>query len=183
MLLSLTLAGCVKIETGQTVDEAVESAEQRASRARATWANKFRSASPVQMTQYVAEHFDQTTDMFFRFGRRMIDQWRQGSEGRGVEVKASVMREMIDAWTTAEKPLLVAFEDNLEYGVDQIRQSGFFDERLLRQMGDLVDVYYDVYSAVMYPVGSIEDYDYLLDKKQREAKQASRQFREALESF
>ncbi|MCK4572985.1 MAG: hypothetical protein KAU36_01380 [candidate division Zixibacteria bacterium] len=183
LALLISPAGCVKIETGQTVEEAQQSSEQRAGRLRATWANKLSGATPTELAIYLTDHFDQTTDMFFRYGERMTQQWEAGSEGRGTEIKAAEMRQVIDAWIAGEKPLLKAYEDNLEYGFARIKETGHYDEAMLRQLGALVEKYYEIYSAVFYPVGNLEDYAHKLEQTKYAAKRMSEETRSMLSGF
>jgi hypothetical protein len=63
-----------------------------------------------------------------------------------------------------DMPVIKANEEVLEYGVEEILRSTYFDleiEKLLKQHRDL---YYDVYSAVFYPSGTVDDYEYRMDE-------------------
>lgn len=179
----LCVAGCVRIETGQTVDEAVESSEAKARQIRGSWANKFQTATPVEMAEFLADHYDRVTAVFVRFGHDMVDRWEEGIAGRGEDIAADEMRSMIDRWIHTQKPILTAYEDNLEYGFEQIKLSNHFDERLLDLMNELVDHYYQVYSGAFFPSGSVEDYQYLLEHMNYETQEMSGRFRAALERF
>ncbi len=152
-------SACIRIETGQTSEEAVASSEVRARQTRSQWANRFNSATPRQMADMLVEHARDVTDRYLNYGADVVSRWSEGSTGRGQEITATEMREFVTAWIEVEKPLLIAWEDNLEYGLERIVESGFYDETSRDMFQNLVDRYYDVYSAVFFPSSTVEDYE------------------------
>lgn len=164
----LVISSCgIKIETGQTVDEATDSNEQRASRIRGSWAEQLRNQSPMTMARMVKTHIDSVSAMYIRYGLQIVDQWQQGSEGRGQAVEASEMRKVVDGWLAAEKPILRAYEDNLEYGLRLIRDSRHYDQSVIDQFDQLARGFYDCHSVVFYPNNSVEIYEEELFKSER----------------
>jgi len=153
------LAGCISIETGQTPEEAVASSEARAGHIRSQWANRLNSATPREMADMLLDHVRDVTDRYLAYGADVASRWREGSSGRGQDISASEMREFVAAWIEAEKPLLTAWEENLEYGLERIVESGFYDETSRNLFQRLVDSYYDVYSVVFFPSSTAVDYE------------------------
>lgn len=158
ILLAL-LAGCIRIETGQTLEEAVASSEVRAGQIRSQWANRLNAATPREMADMLLDHARDVTDRYLAYGADVASRWREGSVERGKDISASEMREFVAAWIEVEKPLLTAWEENLEYGLERIVESGFYDETSRNLFQHLVDRYYDVYSMVFFPSSTAEDYE------------------------
>ncbi len=82
--LFLAVSSCgLKIETGQTVDEATESNQQRASRIRSNWAEQLRNKPPMTMAGLVKTHIDSISAMYLRYGYRIVGEWQQANGGGG----------------------------------------------------------------------------------------------------
>ena len=165
----LAVSSCgIKIETGQTVDEATESNQQRAGRIRANWAEQLRNKPPETIAGLVKTHIDSVSAMYLRYGHQIVDQWKQGNEGKGQPVEASEMRQVVDRWMAAEKPVLKAYEDNLEYGLRLVRDSRHYDQSTLDQFEQLARAYYNCHSVVFYPNDEAGAYeDKLIDTERR----------------
>ncbi len=166
-LTALVCGGCIKIESGG-VEEAREPANAEARRTRAKWADQFQNATPEQMADLVIRHVGFATDNYLRMGRDVLYEWRRGEEGRGESIPGSEMVGMVEAWISSEKPVLKAWEDNLEYGLDRIRETNRFDQPHLDALSAVADQFYISHSFVMYPAGSSSDYASGLDDLERE---------------
>lgn len=173
----------IKIETGQTREEAVESAETQAKQIRADWANRFERATPPDMARLLRRHIDSITARYIAYGFEVAAQWREGNAGRGEEVPDTEMREVVAVWTQTQEPILTAHEDNLEYGLERINETGYFDQKTLDLLQQLADHYYKVYSAVFYPSGTVEGYEATLDKMKHETESLGAQLKVELDRY
>jgi len=180
MLLSCS---AIKIETGQTHDEAVESAKEQAKQIRANWANRFQQATPQEMARLISRHVDTITARYIAYGFQVAAQWREGNEGRGMEVPDSEMREIVLVWTEKQQPILEAYEDNLEYGIERIKETGYFGEDFLNLLFELADQYYDVHSAVFYPNGTVEEYEKALTLVEHDMEVVSARYKAELDRY
>ncbi len=170
----LAVSTCgLKIETGQTVDEATESNQQRAGRIRSNWAEELRNKPPATMAGLVKTHIDSVSAMYLRYGYRIVDQWQQGNQGRGQPVDASEMRKVVNSWVVAEKPILKAYEDNLEYGLRLVRDSRHYDQNTMDLFDQLARAYYDCHSVVFYPNNNVDTYEEELIDTERRIRQLS----------
>ena len=180
--LAVTSCG-LKIETGQTVDEATESNQQRASRIRANWAEELRNKPPMTMAGLVKTHIDSVSAMYLRYGYQIVDQWQQGNEGRGQAVDASEMRQVVNSWVAAEKPILKAYEDNLEYGLRLVRDSRHYDQSTMDIFDQLARAYYDCHSVVFYPNQNVENYEEELINTERTIHRLSEELDRELRNY
>ncbi len=172
----LAVSTCgLKIETGQTVDEATESNQQRASRIRSNWAEQLRNKPPMTMAGLVKTHIDSVSAMYLRYGYQIVDQWQQGNEGRGQPVDASEMRDVVNRWVVAEKPILKAYEDNLEYGLRLIRDSRHYDQSTMDLFDQFARAFYDCHSVIFYPNRNVETYENELIDTERRIRQLSQE--------
>ena len=182
-MASLIVTSCVKIETGQTPDEAKASSEARASQIRSEFALQMRGATPPDIAALMATHFERVTGAYFQFGNEVIKQWEEGEKGRGQAIDGAEMRKFVTAWTDGQQPILTAYDDNLEYAFAQLEQSQYFRESFLHEVQALVDKYYEAYSVVFLPTGSLDDYKYKLDQERYSAENQVAGYREALSAY
>ncbi len=167
--------GCVKIETGQTVAEATESNEFKARQIRSEWATQLHRATPIETAQLVKRHIDSVSAMYLRYGLKVAEEWRKGNEGRGQAVDAGEMRQVVDAWVEAQKPILNAYEDNLEFGLDRIKESRFFAGESLTILEKLMEQFYANRSIVFYPNQDVGYYEFRLTEAQKSTESLSRE--------
>ena len=171
----------IKIETGQTQEEAVQSAEIRARQIRSDWANRFQQATPLEMGRLLTRHVDSVSARYVAYGFQVAAQWRDGNAGRGVNVPDREMREVVAAWTERQQPILMAYEDNLEYGLERVKETRYFGQDFLDLLAELVDQYYEVYSAVFYPSGTVEEYEETLNRVKGDMESISGRFKSQLD--
>jgi hypothetical protein len=153
----------IKIESGTTVEEMAAKNEFRSKEIRGNWAEQLaRAENDGVRAIMVKAHIDSVSSMIRGYGYKVADEWRRGSAGRGEIIKDSEMRQVVDAWVAAQKPILQAYEDNMEYGINLLREKRNFG-LLTDEVGALFDSlalnYYDTYSTVFYPNRSVEDYE------------------------
>jgi hypothetical protein len=182
ILIGASVVSCVKIETGQTADEAKQSAEVQAGNIRADWAKKMQGASEPQIAALIADHFNYVTAQYFNFSNELIKRWEDGESGRGQPISGTEMRKFVTAWTGSQQPVLTAFDDNLEYSYSQLKQGHYYSEAFMAQVKDLVDEYYEVYSVVFLPNGTLDDYRYKVEQERYKASNQLAEYRRALSS-
>lgn len=163
LVLILLLNSCVKIQTGQSLDEAVESNEIRAKEIRIQWrAELDRTSDDKDRALLVKNRIDSTAATIIRYGFNVAGEWHKGNDGRGAPIEASEMRQVVNSWVAAQKPYLMAFEDNIEYGirlVGETRKYGRFSEEAYNLFDSLASQYYNTYSSVFYPNDNVSSYE------------------------
>jgi len=179
----LTSAGCVKIETGQTVEEAEASSEDRAGRIRSDWAGRIQRSSPRQIGELLKMHIDSTAAKYVDYGFRITREWETGNRGRGEVIPADEMTTIVEGWNRAQKPILKADEDNMEYAWEELKAAHLFDPTTLDLFKQLVDQYYDVYSIVFYPVSTVGDYEESLHRARSATERVSTDLGRMLEGY
>jgi len=177
------LPGCVKIETGSTPEESQASAELRAKRVRAEWANRVHASSPAQIADITAGLVAGIAERYVDYGNKVAGQWREAMVGRGKDVPAEEMRRMVDLWTKDERPVLMANEDNMEYGVGRLKETGYLTPPGVESLDSVVSAYYELYSAVFYPAGTVSEYEDRLVEKGTTIKRLLEQFRSCLDAY
>lgn len=163
-VLSLLLAsvfGCagVKIETGQTEREAELEVNDRASRLRREWAAKINTLNAKRTAIELTSYVNSVCTRYLKFGDDVASRWHEASAGRGEEVGAKEMLDFVQAWTAKEKPLLVAYTDNIEYASNKIKAAGELAPDDIDRIDELVDLYYRVYNAAFYPNNNVDSYE------------------------
>ncbi|MBU8934688.1 MAG: hypothetical protein KOO62_11885 [candidate division Zixibacteria bacterium] len=180
LVIGLVMVGCgVRIETGQTNEEAVASSETRARGIRSNWARRVDNTAPGEVANLLRNYVDSTSGSLLDYGWRLEERWLEGNAGRGEAIPDNEIHEVIDSWIGRERPILKAWEDNIEYTWELIRQQAYYDERQMNAIQGVIDQYYSVYSGVMYPNGTVEDYGDWLRSLQIEMESVSQNlFRE-----
>jgi hypothetical protein len=150
----------IHIQTGPPTDtELTQESEDRGRQLRIKWSDQLQQASPVQQASMMRSMIDSTTAQFVRFGYSVLDMWRTESNRRGSQLTAKEVREAIERSNQFDMPLLDAYEDVLEFGVELVTSGSFFDSPFKDKLTDYRNLYYDVYNAVFFPDGGLEDYE------------------------
>jgi len=183
LIIGCVSVSCVNIETGQTPEEARESSESKASSIRSEWATRFESAQPLERARLLAGFLDDISSRYIDYGYRVVDSWREAQEGKGGEIPANEMRRMVGKWTEKEKPVLRANEDNIEYGLQRFKDTGFFTQSSLDLMSQIVSQYYEIYNVVFLPGGTVDDYEDSLGQNQRQMESLLTDFKNELENY
>ncbi|MCX6834101.1 MAG: hypothetical protein NTW07_03030 [candidate division Zixibacteria bacterium] len=183
--MMLTLAcSSVHIKTGPPTDaDLVQDSEDRGSRMKAEWSNKLQMATPVQQASIMRGFIDSTTARFLRFGSQVAEMWRNESDRRGAQLSADEVQQVVERSNQFDLPLLEAYDDILEFGVDLIVDSRFFDSPVTDKLINYRDLYYDVYSAAFYPSGGLEDYERQLSELEAGTRQTSDLLAEELRRY
>jgi len=166
LILSTIVVGCsaVKIETGQTEREAGLESNQRASQIRGEWAARINPLKARQAAIELTSYLNGICDRYFAFGDDVASRWHEASAGRAEEVGPKEMLDFVETWTAKEKPLLVAYTDNIEYAANKIKASGELAPDDDDRIDELVSIYYRVYNAVFYPNDNVDSYEQELAK-------------------
>ena len=137
----------------------------------------------MTLARLVKTHIDSVSAMYLRYGYQIVGQWQQGNEGRGQQVDASEMRQVVNSWVLAEKPILKAYEDNLEYGLRLVRDSRHYDQSTMDIFDQLARAFYDCHSVVFYPNNNVEVYEEELIDTERIILQLSEELDRKLKVF
>lgn len=125
------------------------------------------------------EHIDSVSAVYIRYGFNVADEWHKGNEGRGKVIEASEMRQVVDAWVKTQRPILMAYEDNMEYGIRLVRDSKSSEPlppETYSLLDSLANQYYTTYSVVFYPNHNVEVYEEELLKAQERHRGFSEEF-------
>jgi len=177
------VAGCVKVKTGQTSEEVLESNKVRARQVRIQWAEQIRDASPKETAQLVKTHIDSVSAWYIRYGYKVADEWHKGNQAKGEAIDGAEMRKNVDAWIAVQKPILNAYEDNLEFGISKIKQSGEFSPETMELFDRFAEQFYTNRSTVFYPHENVEFYESALIEIQRVTESLSRQLEQELKKY
>jgi len=186
LLTSILLGSCssINIQTGPPSEEQVtEKSTIRGKGVRADYADRLSTASPMEKAYIVKTFIDSTLSSYIDYGLSISDQWRKANESSGKEVSDREIQQMIENSTQSDMPLLEAYDDVVDYGVDQLLRTIFFDESTESMFTDFRDHYYQVSSAVFIPNGNQDDYRYSLLELQTETEEQSLRLAEDLRRY
>jgi len=183
MIMALACSS-IHIQTGPPTDtELTQESEDRGRQLRIKWSDRLQQASPVQQASMMRGMIDSTTAQFVRFGYQVLDMWRTESDRRGTQLTAKEVREAIERTNQFDMPLLDAYEDVLEFGVELVISGKFFDSRVKDRLMDYRNLYYDVYNAVFLPNGGLEEYEWKLRDLETNNRQTSQLLGEELNRY
>ena len=185
-LVFLLTMGCssVRIQTGPpTEKQATAASEDRGQGMRSKWADQLGRARPMEKMWMVRQLIDSTGALLLRIGRQISQQWSEGEVGRGQEIPPDEMRGVIEASFRTDQPLLDAYDEMVDYGVDEVRLTRHFDETTIGYLTELRDHYDRIHGEVLYPsLGRVAYEDNLLDLGY-EAERLSAQLKQDLERY
>lgn len=162
----LSMVGCVSVQTSSGgAEQRTQSSQQTASALRSDWGRRLQDASPKEAAMLLAAQIDAVTARYVAYSRSVADKWREGNDGRGTPIPDSEMRHFVNGWISTEKPILDANDDMVEYAYSRIKESRGLDQATEDIIRRSISAYYDLYSAVFIPNGSVEDYEYAVAKK------------------
>lgn len=166
--LLLLLAGCgVTVQTGPEDEQRQEEvSDYRARQIRSEWADRIRSASPIQKAELMKTLVDSVAASYLRYGRGVADDWDAANEHQGAAVPSSEMRDMIQRSNKSQAAIFKAYEDVLEHAMAEIRETYTFDQQTLNLLDEYADHFYKVNSAVFYPANTAEEYRSQIDDLQ-----------------
>jgi uncharacterized protein YceK len=182
-LVLVLMTGCssIKIQTGPPSDaQATQSSEVKGQGMRSQWADQLSRAKPMDKMWMVREYIDSTGSLLIRVGSQISDQWSQGEIGRGQEIPADEMRAVIEASVRTDLPLLEAYDDMVDYGVNEVRHTNFFDEETMQYLLNLRAHYDKTHGEVLYPSMSRLDYEENLRTLRSEAERLSARLKDDL---
>jgi hypothetical protein len=183
VLLFLT-AGCssVHIQTGPQTDvELTQQADDSGKRFRAQWSDRLQSVPPLQQAEMLRTFIDSTVARYLKLGGQINDSWREESRKRGTQVPVEEIRAMVERSTRLDFPIIDAYEDVLEFGVDLIKEEQAINSGALEKLVEYRDFYLEVYSAVFYPNGTREEFENQLQLMSSQAEETSRELETELD--
>ncbi|MCB2229347.1 hypothetical protein KQH82_01440 [bacterium] len=162
----LCVTGCMSVQTSSGgTEQRTQSSEQTAASLRSDWGRRLQDASPKEAAMLLAAQIDAITSRYVAYSRSVADKWREGNDGRGTPIPDSEMRNFVNGWISTEKPILSANDDMVEYAYSRIKESRALDEQTEDVIRQSISAYYELYSAVFIPNGSVEDYEYAVGQK------------------
>jgi|WetSurMetagenome_2_1015567.scaffolds.fasta_scaffold379722_2 hypothetical protein len=186
LLLAGMITGCssVHIQTGPPTDsELTAQTEDSGRRFVATWADRLQNASPLQQADMLRFFMDSTTARYLRFGEQVNGTWRDEGKRRGSQVPVEEIRKMVERSTQIDLPMLEAYEDVLEYGVDLIKEQKSLEPSVAEKLIEYRDLYIEIYSGVFYPNGTREEYENLMQSLGVRAQEMSRELEISLDKL
>ena len=142
-----------------TPEEFTSESEERARRMRATWADRLQNANTGQKLSLIVTFIDSTTAGYLRYGSRVASTWATESAGAGAEIPVEEVRRMVEVSNETEWPIFEAYEDIIDHGIELILETREVPVGLEDLLKEYRDHNAEVFSAVMYPNGGLDDYD------------------------
>lgn len=184
LCLLLNGLACVKIETGpETGEQRRETSSLRAKDFKVNWADRFDLASPVKKAEMLKNFVDTISIRYINYGFQVVDEWREGNAGRGSDVPDSEMREVVARWNENESPMLEAYEEVIEYSINDIKRTNHFDTDILGLFDRNIELFYKINGVVFYPSGTVNDYLHELEELNADLQDFSQNLARELEMY
>ena len=159
-LMTLMACSAIHVETGpQTDAEATADSEDRARQLRISWANRLQNAPTLDKVRLIATFMDSSTSGYLRYGENVAATWLAEENRRGIEVPVEDIRRMVEVSNQTEWPIFEAYEDIIDHGLELIEKTREMPMALEGLLSECRDHNTEVFSAVMYPNGTREEYE------------------------
>ena len=164
LLFGLINFGCVRVKTGATDEMAMDSSERQAKDIRSRWYRTIDETS-AQLRPFIYQNYmDSVLNVYLDYGYSIVNEWKIGEEGRKEKIEASEMRKVVNSWISNRKPILKAYDDNIEYGLEIITEDKVLSDKSMTVIQDMVNNYYDAYGRIFFPANDVETYERTLEK-------------------
>lgn len=162
VMLAALVAGCgVNVQTSSGDTEQRSSlSSQTASDLRSDWAARLAAVDTKGKAVLLTDHIERVGRILDSYAAQIVERWHEGNVGRGTPIPDTEMRSIVSASIKGDQPMLEAYDDMIEYAYTKIKEPRFFDSQTLAQIQTLIDDYNELYSLVLYPTGSVDDYQY-----------------------
>ncbi len=151
--------GCkaIKIESGG--QEAVALSEVKAKKIQVQWARQIENATPRETVLLLKQLIDTSAARLLYLGEQFAKEWRRGNVNRGEDIPDTRMREVIAATTERDIPIFQAWEDNIDFAWRKLKKSNEISDTIMDKINQMINQYDRVYSVVMFPNGTVRDYE------------------------
>ena len=157
----------IETSSGGT-EQRADLSSQTASDMRSEWASRLAGVDTRGKALLLTSHIERVSRVLDNYSEQIADRWREGNQGRGQEIPDSEMRGIVTASIEGERPVLQAYEDMIEYAYRQIREADQFEAETMAEMKTMIDHYYELYSLVFFPTGSVSEYEFATGEQQDE---------------
>jgi uncharacterized protein YggL (DUF469 family) len=183
-VLVLVTAGCVKIQTsGESRERQTEVSVNQGKDVQVQFAERMQAATVGQKLAMTKTFVDSVTANYLRYGTTLVDRWRGYNQSQPQPMTDAELRKMVSNWNETQQPLTQAYENTLEYALDEIKRTATVDQQTMSLLGRFRDQYYKVYSAAFYPSGTVDEYDDKLRMLREEIERTSRDLDLAIQRY
>lgn len=183
LIFSVWISSCMKIQTDSTGERTGLNSEYKADKMRADWMARIENASPAEKAGLLVDYFERITNLYFEVGYQTIDNWRSFERETERTVDSAEVQVMVRQWYEANREFIAAHDDNVDYANREIRYVGYLAESFLEQLDLLLDAYQRIRNAVLYPSGSLSDYEFAFKQLEFEVGDIAKEYRERLKSL
>ena len=169
--VSMVAAACssVNIQTGPPTEE--ESAHRSSVQARdlkSEWHRRLDAAGAMDKIRLVQMFIDTTANRYIRYGRNVTTMWEKENDRLGRDIPAAEIMQAVESSTAVDRPMIDAQEDVMEYGVEEVLRTDYFDDETEGLLNQMRQLYLEAYSAAFLPSVGVTEYRYRLDDVESE---------------
>jgi len=177
-------AGCVKVHfEPETKQQQSDAAVLQGKDMRGQWAERLRAESTAQKLRTTKTFVDSVISQYLRYGDLVAERWRAGNQSQPQRMTDLDVRTMVSKGTEAQQPLFKAYEDMLEYAIEQIKLAREADDSTMTLMTKYGDHLYETYSAVFFPTGTVEQFEEKLYQLQQRGHEISDDLEQSLQVY
>lgn len=175
------IAGCVKVQfEPETNQQQTDAASIQSKEMRSQWAEKLNLETTGQKLWSTKTLVDSAASQYFRYGELVAERWRAGNQSQPQPMTDTDVRLMITKGTETQQPMFKAYEDMLEFAIEQIKLTHEVDDSTVALLTSYGDYLYESFSGVFYPVGTVDQYEEKMYKIRQDGHDLSRAIDEAL---
>lgn len=177
-------AGCVKVHfEPETKQQQTDAAMLQGKDMRSQWAERLRAESTGQKLRTTKTFVDSVVSQYLQYGDLVAERWRAGNQSQPQPMTDIDARAMVSKGTEAQHPMFKAYEDMLEYAIEQIKLTHEVDDSTMVLLTKYGDHLYATYSAVFYPTGTEEQFEERLYQLRRQGQEMSRDLAQSLQVY
>lgn len=184
LLTCVMTSGCVKVQfEHETQQQQTDAAALQGKDMRGKWAERIQRESTGEKMRTTKTLIDSVVFRYLQYGDMVAERWRATNQNQAQQVTDQDIRKSIASGTEAQQPTFKAYEDMLEYALEQLKLSHEVDDSTMAMLTRYGDHLYECFSAVFYPTGMEPEFEEKLYQLRQQGEDLSRELSRALQQY
>lgn len=178
------IAGCVKVQfEHETQQQQTDAAILQGKDMRGKWAERIQRESTGDKMRATKTLVDSVAYRYLQYGDMVAERWRGTNQNQAQQLTDLDVRKSIASGTEAQQPTFKAYEDMLEYALEQVKLTREVDDSTMSMLTRYGDHLYECFSAVFYPTGTEPEFEEKLYQLRQQGEDLSRELNRSLQQY
>ena len=184
LAVSVASAGCMKVQfESESKQQQSDAAALQGKDMRGKWAERMQRESTDEKMRSTKTLVDSVVYRYLQYGDLVAERWRAGNQQQPQPLTDVDIRKMVAGGTEAQQPTFKAYEDMLEYALEQVKLTHDVDDSTMARLTGYSDYLYECYSAVFFPTGTEPEFEDKLYQLRQKGDDLNRELERSLQQY